>query len=183
MSDGWRGKLVAALLTPQVLVAALLLIAALGLAFSVDRVEVPPPPIVDLSQVEPDSVGFEARLVLVDDAQLEWQRVVSIESPTSPPARLAAVLVELRQALIAENLWPAALPAPLVYLETIDRAVYAVLDIRAPEGVSVSVARERALLRAITATVQANGVAEVRFLRDGRPTDTLLGHVAVRSAL
>lgn len=183
MKGDWRGKLVAALLTPQVLVAALLLMGALGLVFSVERVDAPPPPTVDLSQVEPATVGFEARLVLVDDAQLEWQRVVRIESPDSPPQRLGAVLAELRQALLAESLWPAALPAPLVYLETIDRAVYAVLDIRTPESVSVSVARERALLRAITATVQANGVSEVRFLRDGRPAETLLGHVAVRSAL
>lgn len=187
MTNAWRDKLVAAVLTPQVLVATLLLIGALGLAFSVPRVEAPAPPQIDLSEVTPVTIGFDARLVLVDDAMLEWQRVVRVEAPDNPPQRLAAVLDELRLALQAENQWPLGLLTPFVYLETIDRAVYAVLDIRTDAGVnagvSVSVARERGLLRAITATVQANGVNEVRFLRDGRATDTLLGHVAVRSAL
>lgn len=183
MDGTWRSKLVAAVLTPQVLVSVLLLLGALGLVFSVERVEAPSPPTIDLSEVTPVTTAFDARLVLVDDGLLEWQRVVRVEAPDNLPQRLAAVLEELRQALLAESMWPAGLLTPLVYLETIDRAVYAVLDIRTSESVSVSVARERALLRAITATVQANGVVEVRFLRDGRPAETLLGHVAVRSAL
>lgn len=183
MTNQLRDKLVKALLTPQVLVAVLLLVAAVALLTGIRRVQPPAAPVVDLGAAAAQTVSFDARLVLADDAQLEWQKVVRIDAPDTPPLRLAAVLAALRQALLDEGLWPTALPAPFVYLETIDRAVYAVLDVRTPEPIAVSVARERALLRAITATTLANGVDEVRFLRDGRPAETLLGHVAVPSSL
>lgn len=183
MNGDWRAKLALAVLTPQVLVAGLLLVAAVALALSIRVVEVPDAPVVDLGLVDADTVAFDARLVLVDDAQLEWQRVVRLEAPDTAPQRLAAVLEALRQALTAEGLWPPTLDVPSVFVETIDRAVYAVLDVRSPPDLGVSVARERALLRAITATVTANGIDQLRFLRDGRPAETLLGHVAVPSAL
>lgn len=183
MNGDWRAKVALAVLSPQVLVSALLLLAAVGLALSVRVVAVPDPPVIDLGLADADVVAFDARLVLVDDAQLEWQRVVRLEAPDSAPQRLTAVLDALRQALTAEGLWPPALAVPAVFVETIDRAVYAVLDVRPPPDLGVTVARERALLRAITATAMANGIDEVRFLRDGRPAETLLGHVAVPSAL
>lgn len=183
MTAAARTRLLKALLTPQVLVAALLLVAALTLLESVDVVEPSPPPTVELVSAEEALTEVDVRLVLVDLEGLEWQRSERVAAPDSVPGRLEAVLSALRTALLDEGVWPQGLPAPTVFLETFDRASVAVIDLRPGEDVAVSVGQELALLRAMTGTAEANGADSTRFLKHGRPTDTLLGHVAVPSSL
>ena len=95
---------------------------------------------------------------------------------------LCAGLVE-RRSLLAEGVWPEALPAPRAFMETIERRSVAVVDLRPPPDLGVSVAQERAIQRAIQGTAELAGAQAVVFLRHGAPAETLLGHVAVPSAL
>lgn len=183
MTRTGRTRLVRALLTPQVLVSALLLVGALALLAGVDVLELPEPPSVELLSAEQTLTPVEVRLVLVDLNGLEWQRSERVAVPDSVPGRLQAVLAALRGALLEEGVWPSGLPAPTVFLETFDRSAVAILDLHPGEDVAVTVVQETALVRALTATAQLNGADEVRFLRDGRATATLLGHVAVPSSL
>lgn len=183
MTSAGRARLFRALLTPQVIVAALLLVAAVALLLGVDVLEPREPPTVDLVTTEETLTAVDVRLVLVDLAGLEWQRSARISAPESVPGRLEAVLGALRESLMEEGVWPAGLAAPTVFLETFDRASVAIIDLHPGDDVAVSVVQEMALLRALTGTAQANGADEVRFLRDGRATATLLGHVAVPSSL
>lgn len=175
--------LTAAVLTPQVLVAALLVIGASALLSSVPQTRPGPAPVVDLTSADDLLTTQDVRLVLVDAAGLEWQRDASIEAPTDPPRRFAAVLGALREALLAEGVWPAGLPTPDVFVETFDREVVAVVDVAAGGVIEVSVAQEQALVRAIDATASANGIDSVKYLRGGQRTETFLGHVAVPSGL
>lgn len=183
MTQGARTRLAKALLTPQVLVAALLLVAAVALLLSVKVLRPGEPPTVDLVTAEDTLSEVDVRLVMVDLDGLEWQRSERIAAPASVPRRLEAVLAALRAALLEEGVWPEALPTPTAFLETFDREDVAIVDLRPHEDLAVSVPQELALLRAITGTVEANGADSVRFLRNGRPASTLLGHVAVPSTL
>jgi len=176
-------RLVDALLTPQVLVAVLLAVAAIALYASVNVPQLPPPPVVDLTSAADLLTTQDVRLVLVDAAGLEWQRDANIAAPTDAPRRFEAILGALRDALLEEGVWPLGLPTPSAFVEVIGRETVAVIDIPAGGVVAVSVAQERALVRAIDATAAANGIDTVRYLRGGQQTDTLLGHVAVPSAL
>src|SRR5690606_13485659 len=88
----------------------------------------------------------------------------------------------LREALLAEGVWPEALPAPRAFMETIERRSVAVVDLRPPPDLGVSVAQERAIQRAIQGTAELAGAQAVVFLRHGAPAEALLGHVAVPSA-
>lgn len=176
-------RLTAAALTPQVLVAALLAVAALALLLDVPQTRPGPPPVVDLTTADDLLTTQDVRLVLVDATGLEWQRDASIDAPTDVPRRFAAILGALREALLAEGVWPAGLPTPGVFVETFDREVVAVVDVAAGGVVEVSVAQEQALVRAIDATAAANGIDSVKYLRGGQHTETFLGHVAVPSSL
>lgn len=176
-------RLVDAALRPHVIAAVLAFAVALSLLLAsptrptvdAEDVSVTPPPA--------SATTADVRLVLVDDAGLEWSRVVQVSLPEGPSARMAAVVDALRRTSIEEGLWPDALPTPRVFVETFDRRRVAVIDVGTSPAAGVSVAREEALLRALVATVEANGADAVRFLRDGRPTATFLGHVAVPSSL
>lgn len=176
-------RLAVAALTPQVLVAGLLLIAAVALLLSVPQTRPDAPPVVDLTSADDLLTTQDVRLVLVDIAGLEWQRDASIDAPTDAPRRFAAILGALREALLTEGVWPSGLPTPDVFVETFDREVVAVVDVAAGGVIEVSVAQEQALVRAIDATAAANGIDEVKYLRGGQHTDTFLGHVAVPSTL
>lgn len=176
-------RLLDALLTPHVLVAALLVVGAVALFASVPVPQPPAPPTVDLTTAEDLLTTQDVRLVLVDAAGLEWQRDARIAAPTDAPRRFEAILGALRDALLEEGVWPAGLPTPGVYVEVFDRETVAVVDVAAGGVVAVSVAQERALVRAIDATAAANGIDAVRYLRGGQQTDTFLGHVAVPSTL
>jgi len=176
-------RLAEAALTPQVLVAALLLVATVALLLSVPETRPGPPPVVNLTSADDLLTPQEVRLVLVDTAGLEWQRDASIAAPTDAPRRFEAILAALREALLEEGVWPAGLPTPDVFVETFDRQVVAVIDVAAGGVIEVSVAQELALVRAIDATAAANGIDGVRYLRGGQRTETFLGHIAVPSAL
>lgn len=176
-------KLAAAVLTPQVLVALLLLVASVALFVGVRSSPPPAPPTVELDNAEDSLVAADVRLIMVDATGLEWQRSERVQSRPGATARLTAVMAALRDALVAEGVWPEELPAPRVFFETIERRSVAVVDMLPPDDVAVSVAVETALFRAISGTAEVNGAEAVVFLRHGAPATTLLGHVAVPSAL
>jgi hypothetical protein len=176
-------RILEAAFTPHVLVMLLVFLASIALLASSAERRAAPAEDLSVTQPRPPATIEDVRLVLIDDAGLEWSRVVPVALPERGSARMAAVVDALRAALVEEDLWPSALPTPRVFVETFDRRRVAVIDVAMPQPIGVTVARERALLRALIATVEANGVDEVRFLREGRPTETLLGHVAVPSAL
>lgn len=176
-------RLLAAIATPQVLVAAVLALGALSLVRPNQWRPAGGQPVIDLTRPEPTLTQQDVRLVIVDAAGLERSRTSRMELPERPSRRLATIIAALREELVQEGVWPVDLPAPRVFVETFDRQRLAVIDMQVPTPVGVSVAQELALLRSLTSTAEANGVAGVRFLRDGEPTATLLGHVAVPASL
>jgi len=176
-------RLLRAAATPQVLVAALLLVAAIGLVGPRQRRSSTPPPDIDVTRAQEQLTPQDVRLVLVDATGLERTSTVRLPLPPGASQRMAAVMAVLRDSLLQLGVWPAELPAPRVFVETFDRRKVAVIDMRVEAPVGVSVAQELAILRSLTASAEANGVAAVRFLRNGLPTTTLLEHVAVPSSL
>lgn len=178
-----RERLLAALATPQVLVALLLTLGAVALLLGAPRPENPEPVTIELAATEEVLSEQTATLVVVDEVGLERSSTIRLPLPEGPTARLAAVLAELREASMLQGVWPAELPAPRVFLLPLGQGQVAVIDMLVPQPVGVSVEQESAILRSLVTTVQRNGVPEVRFLRNGRPADTLLGHVAVASEL
>lgn len=177
----WR-RLLGAAATPQALVGALLLLAALAQLRPPQWRPGPLPSIVTEPAVA-DLSGQEVRLVLHDEAGLERSQRLTLPLPPGASGRLAAVLAALRAELVLAGVWPEDLPVPRTFVETFERRQVAVIDVLVPTPVGVSVAQELAILRSIVATAEANGAAVVRFLRDGTPAGTLLGHVAVPAAL
>ena len=178
-----RERVLAALATPQVLVALLLVIGALALLLNAPRLPAPAPVVIEFSSTEEVLSEQEAVLVVVDELRLERATTVRLPLPTGQTGRLTAVLAQLREASMLQGVWPAELPAPRVFLLPSERGQVAVIDMVVEQPVGVSVEQEAALLRSLVATAQRNGAADVRFLRNGRPADTLLGHVAVASEL
>lgn len=181
--DGVAARLFLAVATPQVLCALLLLVGTLALLLSVPRNAPPPRVSIDLSAPSAPLRDQKVRLVVVDEVGQERVREVSLALPEGAAGRIGRVLTALRDASMQQGVWPAELPAPAVFVRGEGRSAVAVIDMQLDGPVGVGVEQELALLRSLTATALQNGVAEVRFLRNGRPTDTLLGHVAVPSAL
>ncbi|MEJ2289689.1 MAG: GerMN domain-containing protein, partial [Deinococcales bacterium] len=140
---------------------------------------------VDIKPVQPAAQvhSQEIRLELVDQSGLARPDFVTLELPSDPAARLQRIVAALRKAMQQAGSWPTGLDTPEVFVQQVNRKQVAVLDITESAPVSVGVAEELQLLHSIRQTVLNNGADEVRFLRDGRPAHTLLGHVAVDSAL
>lgn len=178
-----RERLLAALATPQVLVALLLTVGALGLLLGAPRREPPGRVTIETGVREAVLVERAVTLVVVDEVGLERSFETLLELPEGRAAQLTGVMAALREQSIMQGVWPADLPAPQVFLAPSGRGDVAVIDMQVPQSVSVSVEAERAILRSLVATAQQNGASEVSFLRDGRPAETLLGHVAVPSGL
>ncbi|HET9025987.1 MAG TPA: hypothetical protein VFN07_00465 [Trueperaceae bacterium] len=177
----WR-RLLRAVATPQVLVACLLLVAALSqLRSPAWRPEQEPSIAID--RANPPLPEQEVRLVIVDESGLERSRTVRVAVPEGASQRLSVVLGALRAELVQVGVWPSDLPAPRVFVDTLERQRVAVIDMLVPQPVGVSVGQELAMLRSLTATAEANGAERVRYLRDGQPTTTLLDHVAVPASL
>lgn len=176
-------RLLRAFATPQFLTSLLVLLATILFLVYGPRGVRSERQTIDLGA--PNNVASEkqVRLVLYDLSGAERNESVSLRLPPGDGAQLTGVLRALREALVASGVWPSELPAPRVFVETIERRKVAVIDLLAPEPVAVSVAQEYALLKSLTATAQANGASEVRFLRNGRPQEVLLEHVAVPSSL
>lgn len=177
----WR-RLLRAAATPQALVGALLLLAAVA-QLRPPSWRPSPPPTFGGEPAKPDLSEQAVRLVLHDEAGLERNQRVDLALPRGASQRLAAVLGALRAELVRAGVWPEELPPPRVFVETLERRQVAVVDMLVPAPAPVSVAQELAILRSLVATAEANGAAAVRFLRDGRPAATLLGHVAVPTGL
>lgn len=175
-------RLLRAIATPQVLVACLLVgVAIAQLGGPAGRPA--PLPNIAIDRTAPPLPEQDVRLVIVDAGGLERSRTLSLAVPQGDSQRLAAVLVALRGELVQAGVWPADLPAPRVFVDTFERQKVAIIDMLVPLPVGVSVAQELAMLRSMTATAVANGVASVRYLRDGQPATTLLEHVAVPASL
>lgn len=169
---------------PHVLLALLLLIASALFAFRGSGARAPKPEPVETGTATLGAgVPTEVRLLLVDENGLQRPRFETVRIPQDDTGRIAAIVAALRRVLVGADVWPAGLPVPTVFAQRIDGKAVAVLDLRPSPDVAVSVGQELQLLRSIEGTVLGNGVDEVRFLRDGQPATTLLGHVAVRSAL
>ncbi len=175
--------MLAALVTPQVLGALLLTVGALALLLSAPRIPPPTPVTIELGSAEAVLRQQDATIVVVDELGLERSATHSLQLPEDQAGRLTAVLATLREASMLQGVWPEALPAPRVFALPARGGFLALIDVQVPEPVGVSVEQESALLRSLTLTAQRNGATEVRFLRNGRPTDTLLGHVAVASEI
>lgn len=176
-------RLLRAFATPQFLTALLVLLAAVLFLVHGPRNVRPERQIIDLSALSNEASQRQVELVLFDLSGNERSESVALPLPPGAGAQLTGVLAALREALIGSGVWPGELPPPRVFVETNSRRTVAVIDLQVPEPVAVSVAQEQALLRSLTATALANGAAEVRFLRNGRPQETLLEHVAVPSSL
>ena len=172
------------LAAPHVILAALLFVAALVFYLAGGVPGVPRPERVDIARPKPAATRTQdVRLVLVDAGGLERPRFVKLALPEAPAARFQVVLDALRSALEETGAWPAELAAPRAFAQETNRSTVAVVDMPAGSNAAVDVVQELQLLHSITRTLSANGADEVRFLRGGRPTDTLLGHVAVPSGL
>jgi len=171
--------------TPYLAVAALVFLASLVFFLGGRGAHVANPRPVDIRPARDTSQGKsqEVRLELMDPTGLARPDFVTLTLPSDPAARLQVVLGALRSAMEQAGSWPQGLETPQVYVQQVNRQQVAVLNVRESAPVSVGVGEELQLLHSIRQTVLNNGADEVRFLRDGRPAHTLLGHVAVDSAL
>lgn len=177
-------QLRSALVHPAVLLGVLAVLAGAwavlavrpGAAPRFERVELSPP-------LEPKLEPAEVRLWTFDAEGLERPVLAQLPLPEAPAARLEAIVAALRSELGPSGRWPAALPAPRVFLVEEDRVRTAVVDLR-PEGpVALDVTGERRLYRALVATLEENGADRVAFLRNGAPDGVFLEHLRVPSGL
>ena len=172
-----------ALLRPEVLLALVVMLAALVYYLVSGREGRLPEPVIEISQPEERVLeSQEVRLVRFDESGLENPTFVTVELPEAAGDRLEAILGALRTSML-DDAWPAELPAPTVFVESLGRQSVAILDFRPDGPVSLSVAQEQRLLRSVEATVLANGADAVRYLLGGEATGVFLEHLAVPAAL
>ena len=169
-------------LAPQVLIAALLVLAALVYALRAPPVP-GAPPTVALQPAETEPLPpVEVELVLAEPGELERVMFVPARLPEDAAGRLEAVFAALRMELVDAGVWPEEVPAPTVFLQRVGGDDVAVLDFTVPDGVTRDVEAELRLVRSIEATADRHD-ATVRYLVNGSATATLLGHVGVPSTL
>ena len=167
---------------PQVLVAALLLLA--GIQFALRGPEGPPPPPSVAFPSEPGDpvTAVEVELAVVEESGLERVVFRDVPLPDEDAARYEAIFAALRTELIEAGSWPANVPAPRAFAQRISGRDVVVLDVRVPGDVSVDASVEWRVVRSIQATAERHD-ADVRILVNGAAADTLFGHVAVASEL
>lgn len=179
-----RSLLLRALSRPQVIIASLLLLGAAALYFAPPSFRQPDSQEFSLPEIAPaETASGEITLVTYDQYNLEASVVIAAELPLDAAQHLQSVLTALRSSLQADGLWPAGLPLPQVFVETLNRQRMAVLDFRPPADLQLTVARELRLLQSLEATVRANGIGGVRFLLQGEPAGIFLLNVAVPDSL
>lgn len=173
----------AALVRPQVVVSALLLVGALLFTLLPRGPQRPRPPTVELaSGIEIPIVEREVRLLLIDPDGLERPVFARLTFADSPSARVEAVVSALRDELVAADVWPVAGPVPTLFRGVVDVRTFVVLDFS--DGFDgLSVVQERQLIGSLDATLRVEGVDEVRYLRHGRAVEAPFGHLAVRTTL
>jgi hypothetical protein len=177
-------SLLQALGRPQVLVAFLLLFGAAVLLLAPTTTGDRPEGEFLLPEITPpETVAADVQLVTYDRFNLEVLTRRQLVVPLAPAQQLSAVLAELQAELRQAGIWPDGLPAPGVFVETLNRQRVAVLDFR-PAGLpALPVAQELRLLQSIEATVLANGSNRVQFLLNGRPAGVFLWNVVVPDGL
>lgn len=180
MSD--RSRELPAWWSPQVLVAALLLLAAIQ--FALRAPEGPPPPPTVNFAAEPAAPGdaVEVELALIEENGLERVVFREVSLPGEDAARWTAIFGALRAELREAGLWPADVAAPRAFAQRVAGRDVVVLDVDVPAGVAVDVGTEWRLVRSIQATA-ARHDADVRILVNGAAAETLFGHVAVANEL
>lgn len=172
-----------ALARPQVVVAALLVVAAFGLLLRPSGPGRSRPPQVDLDGTAGAAVvENEVRLLLIDRDGLELPRFVRLRYPDRAEARLEAVVTALRAELVAAGVWPADAAVPTLYHGVLGVRSFVVLDFGAGFD-GLSVAQERQLIGSLGATLAVEGIDEVRYLREGRPRPAPFGHLALPTGL
>lgn len=180
---------------PQVLLPAFLLLVALVYTVSGRAPSAAPPPGPLLGGEEGGlSRTVEIRYVVVDEEGLE--RPGFADLPMTETAAqdatelLNAALTALHADLLAQGVWPAAVPAPRGYVLVLDRRRVAVVDVRSSgEDAMPGTVRTRPLtttavelgaMRSLMATaLVAVDAVEVRITVDGEPADSLWGNVAL----
>lgn len=169
-------------LGPQVIVAALLFLAALVFALGGSG-EPGPPPTVDLElRGGAATETAEVELAVLDPSGLERVLFVDASLPTDELGRYTAIFGALREALVDTGVWPEQVPAPRVFVQRVAGRTILVLDLEVRPGIPVDVESELRLAGSIAATASRHE-ADVRYLVNGSSSETLLGHVAVPSAL
>ena len=168
--------------SPQVLVAALLLLAAIQFALRAPQGPPPPPSVTLPSEPTEPVAAVEVELAVVEDGGLERVLFREVPLPEADAARYEAIFGGLRAELLEAGWWPEEVPAPRAFLQRIAGRDVVVLDLSVPSGVSVDASTEWRLVQSINATA-ARHDADVRFLKNGAAAETLFGHVAVTSDL
>jgi hypothetical protein len=159
------------------LVAALLSLPYLLASWPRPHAGVALPPLGEAGGAEVRS--FEMPIVTVGSDGFPRSSMVVVESADFEIARYRATLAALREALVAEGLWPASVPPPEVATYSVERRRVAVVDVRVPRPVVVSVGQEWSVYRSLVETLRSLGADEVVVIVDGAPSDTLFGHVAL----
>ncbi|MDE0098095.1 MAG: hypothetical protein OXM87_00500 [Truepera sp.] len=177
-------SLLRVVMTPQLLVSTLLLVSSLAFLLSGLRRDAPPSLIPKTSSpTSAERAVQEVRLVVIDGSGLERSALVPIDLPTADSLRLEGILSALRNAMIEVGVWPEVLTTPKAFVQRVDLLLVAVLDFEVESGLSLDVETEEILYRSISETVLSNGPEHLLILRDGRPAETFLGHVAIPSSL
>lgn len=169
-------------LAPQVLVAALLFVAALVFALRTPG-ELGRPPTVSFDP-SPRAAGAptEVEIAVLEASGLERTAFAEVAVSEEASERFAAIFGVLREALVEAGVWPEAVAAPRIFVQRVSGRDVIVMDLTVPAGTAVDVEAELRIVGSIDATASRHD-AEVRYLVNGRPTDTLWGHVAVPSVL
>ena len=169
--------------SPQVLLAALAFVFAVGFAVTGAGSRVPPPPSLAGTDVAPPVRTEEVRYVVVDARGLERPGFADVPLPAGVDdanARLTAALDALRADLLALGVWPEVVPAPAGFVVQLDRRRLAVVDVPPiTPGTTVDVGRELTVVRSLVATARAAAAAdEVRVTVGGEERLSLWGKVA-----
>lgn len=174
---------IAALVRPQVVVSALLLVGAVLFTLLPRGPQRPHPPTVELAAgIEIPIVEREVRLLLIDPDGLERPIFARLTFADSPSTRLEAVVSTLRDELVVADVWPEAGMVPTLFHGVVDVRTFVVLDFgNGFDGMSVI--QERQLVGSLEATLRVEGVDEVRYLRHGRAEEAPFGHLAQRTTL
>lgn len=171
--------------TPQTFVAWLLLL----LGVYIYRVSQAPVRPLEYVQVQLEDVAQEPSqpsevvFTLINHQGLERSLFTHLSLPEAANARLHSLLSELRRLMLEQNAWPAALPAPEVFVIQDSSNPVAVLDFVLEQPLETAVATELQLLRALRSTLRRNGIDSMVILINGRPSKTFLGHVAIAQGL
>ena len=167
---------------PQVLIAALAVLAAGSFALRAGPPEVEQPP--DLASEPADTRPTQLReavAYLVSDG-VARPVVREVAESTDPSASLQPVVDALMQILIEEGAWPAGVAPPSVFVLEVERELAAVLDLRGGRP-SLTVSDERTVLDSLERTLLEEGIERVAYLREGQPVEAWLGNLTTNATL